>query len=285
MKKILIIFLVSIGLYIIFTNAMEVDWIPFGHQETQATVTENIDMIEINMTSGNAAIIPEERQDVKAILEGTGTVSVDKRNNKITVTVKRKWFDWFSFSNKNDLKIYIPEDYQQKMAIDMGSGNLKFSGQSKTQPMTLDKLSLDVSSGNLKLTNLEVTNFEHNGSSGNVEVDHLTTKTGTFDVSSGKLDIKHYVGAISADLSSGKLNLQVDKLVDSIDIDISSGKVNLDLPDDADFTINGDTGSGKISCDFPLISQSTNSNELTGKHGSGKHQINLDVSSGSIQVY
>lgn len=264
---------------------MQFEWIPFGHQETQATVTEDIEMIEIDMTSGNSSIIPEDRQDIKAVLEGKGTVSVDESHDKITVTVKRKWFEWFSFSNKNSLKIYIPEDYHKNLAIDMGSGNLTLSGPSKSQPFKLEKLKLDVSSGNMKLKNLEVTEFDHDGSSGNVEVDTLTTKTGTFDISSGNIDIKHYVGAIKADLSSGKLDLQMDKLVGTIDIDISSGKVNLDLPDDADFSLNGETGSGKITCDFPLTSNSTISNEINGTHGSGKYQIDLDVSSGSIKIY
>jgi lia operon protein LiaG len=285
MKKILIIFLILIGLYIVFINVMKFDWMPFGTQETQATVSDKINMIEINVASGNAAIIPEKRQNVKAVLTGKGTVSVAKSQDKITVTIKRKWFEWFSFSTKDDLKIYVPEDYHKNLAIDMGSGNLAFSGPAKSQPFKLEKLTLDVSSGNMNLKNLDVNEFDHDGSSGNVEVDYLTTKTGTFDISSGSIDIKHYQGAIKADLSSGKLNLQMDKLVDSIDIDISSGKVDIDLPDDADFTLRGDTSSGNISCDFPLTTTGANSKSIKGTHGSGKHPINLDVSSGNISIY
>lgn len=289
MKKVLVIFIVLVGLYAVFNLINNnFNWLPFGNSENQATVTDQIEKIEIDVTNVSTTIIPDNRNDIKAELEGKGKLIVDKNGDQINVEVKRtgfNWISWFNFLNKTKLTIYIPEDYDRNLAIELGAGNLNFSGQSKNQPMKLDELTLDIGSGNMKLKNLEVTQFKHDGSSGNVEVDSLITKNGSFDISSGSLDIKHYQGSFKADLSSGKLNLQIDKLKDSVDIDISSGKVEVDLPDKADFTLNGKVSSGNISSAFPIVSKDFNTKNIKGTHGSGKHPINLTVSSGTIHIY
>ena len=127
--------------------------------------------------------------------------------------------------------------------------------------------------------------FIHDGSSGKVTIDTLVTKTGTFDLSSGNLEINHYTGAFNADVSSGKLLLQIDKLNNPIDIDLSSGNVDLDLPDNANFTLDGEVSSGNISSKFPLTTTETDNKNLKGTHGSGKSKINISVSSGDVDIY
>jgi lia operon protein LiaG len=199
--------------------------------------------------------------------------------------VKKKGFGWFFFHNKATLNIYIPEDYDRNMDIDLGSGNLEFSGDSKSEPMKLRKLSLDLGSGNVKLKNLEVKNFEYDGSSGDAEIHSMAVQSGSIDISSGSLVVKGYTGGLEADVSSGHLEAQLDELINSIDIEVSSGEVDLDLPDNAGFTLNGKAGSGDISCNFPLKDQETDKNKIKGTHGSGEHKIDLNVSSGNINLY
>ncbi|WP_228485651.1 LiaG family protein [Thermaerobacillus caldiproteolyticus] len=287
MKGFFMILLGVIGLYVIFFNPIDFSWLSFGNQATQSVISKKIDMIEIDVSGVNTTIIPEKREDLKADLDGKGKLIVKRHGDKVEVSVKRtrKWFDWFLFNKKARLNIYIPKDYDRNMAINLGSGNLSFSGHSKNEPMKLNELLLDVGSGNINLKNLSVKYFEHNGSSGNVEIDSLTTETGSFDVSSGSLNVKHYIGAIKAELSSGNLNVQMDKLIDSVDIEVSSGKVDINLPTNADFTLNGKTSSGNITCDFPLTSKKISNKNIKGIHGSGKHQIDLTVSSGNINIY
>ncbi len=279
MKKILFIFIILMGLYVIFHNLFNLDLFQLGGKERQVGIADNIDQIDIDVSSISTNIISENRNSIKADLDGNGRVTVDRNGNRITVSAKGTWFNWFNFVNKTKLTIYIPKDYHRNMKINLGSGNLTFSGQK------LDELLLDIGSGNVELKNLEVNQLKHDGSSGNVEIDSLTTKSGSFDISSGSLDIKRYSGAIDAQLSSGKLDLQMDKLTNSVDIEVSSGQVRLDLPDRADFTLNGKTSSGSISCDYPLNSKGINNKTINGRHGSGKHKINLTVSSGSIKIF
>jgi lia operon protein LiaG len=281
------ILLVVIGLFFVLLKLIDFSWLPFVNQETQSVITKEIEMIEIDVSGVSTFIIPESRKDLKADLDGKGKVMVKRHGDTVEVSVKRKWkwFDWIFFKDKAKLNIYIPEDYGRDMVINLGSGNVKFSGHSKTKPMKLEELIVDIGSGNVDLKNLFVKHFKHNGSSGNVNIDSLTTKTGSFDISSGSLHVKNYIGAIKAELSSGNLHVQMDKLIDSVHIEVSSGKVDLNLPANADFTLNGKTSSGNITCDFPISSKKISNKNIKGTHGSGKHQIDLTVSSGNIHVY
>ncbi len=289
MKRILILLLVIAGLYIAFNQSIHINVFGSGRKKNgEAAIAGNTKVIKVDVGSVSTTIIPEDRQNLRAVYNGKQTLSVKENGDTVEVSLKGKWYDWFnwsSFSEKNQLKIYIPEDYTQNMTIDLGSGNLDFSGPAKDKPMKLEELNVDIGSGNLKLNNLNVDQFKHDGGSGNVKIDTLKTKTGTFNLSSGNLEIKHYTGAIEADVSSGQLDIQLDKLTDSIKMDVSSGDVGLNLPNNADFTLNGEVSSGDISCDLPLTSKDFNKDRINGTHGSGKYKIDLDVSSGNIHIH
>jgi lia operon protein LiaG len=288
MKRILILLLIITGFYMIYNQASQFDW--FNRSESknaQATMTKDIDMIEVNISSVSTTIIPEDRKDVKAVYNGKEKLSVLEKGDTIVVFIKQKglgWFNWSPFSKRDKLEIYIPENYDRNMNIRLGSGNLSFSGQSKNNPVKLDELTLDIGSGNMNLNNMVINRFEQNVGSGDVEINSLIVETASFDLSSGSLDVKHYTGAIQANVSSGEMNFQVDKLTDSIDMDVSSGEVGLDLPNNADFTLNGDVSSGNITCELPLTSKNTSKKSIKGTYGSGTHEINLDVSSGDIRI-
>ncbi|MBY0148427.1 DUF4097 family beta strand repeat-containing protein [Neobacillus niacini] len=282
MKRIVILLLIITGLYIVFNQSFQFDgFAAGGSKDGRAPLSNNIETIDINVGGVKTTIIPENRDDVEAILTGKGSLIVKETGSRLVVETKRKMFNWFSFSEKRQLNIYIPEDYNADMKIQIGSGSLNFSGES----MKLDELSLDIGSGNVSLDHIEVNEFIHDGSSGKVTIDTLVTKTGTFDLSSGNLEINHYTGAFNAEVSSGKLSLQIDKLNNPIDIDLSSGNVDLDLPDNADFTLDGEVSSGNISSEFPLTTTETDNKNLKGIHGSGKSKINISVSSGDVDIY
>jgi lia operon protein LiaG len=282
MKRIVILLLIITGLYIVFNQSFQLDGFAFGgSKDGRAALSKTIETIDINVAGVKTTIIPESRDDVEAVITGKGSLTVKETGNRLVVETKKKMFNWFSFSEKSHLKIYIPEGYNRDMTIQIGSGSLNFSGQS----MKLNELSLDIGSGNVNIDHLEVNEFTHDGSSGNVKIDTLKTKSSTFDLSSGNLEVNHFTGALKADVSSGRFSMQMDKLNDSIEIDLSSGNVNLDLPDNADFNLDGEVSSGNISSDFPLTSNGSDKKSLKGTHGSGKNQINVEVSSGNIHIF
>lgn len=285
MKKILIIFLVITGVYILFFQTNILTFWPLGTQSTQAEVTENVDLIEMDVSGASTNLIPENRDNIEADLDGKGKVTVKKKGDTITVHFKRNWFDGLPFFNKSKLNIYIPEEYNKNLDIDISSGHMEFSGPSKNHPMEIDELSLDMSSGRFVLKNLSTNTFELDGSSGSVEIDSLVTKKGFFDISSGNIELNHYSGEFDGKISSGNLNVQIDQLVGPIEMEVSSGRASLDLPGDADFTLNGKVSSGNIESDLPLENKEVDKNNMRGTLGSGKHLIDLQVSSGKIEIH
>jgi lia operon protein LiaG len=289
MKRILVLLLVITGLYIVFNQAPSFEI--FGadkgvRNDGQAVISNNTKVIKVDVSSVSTTIIPEDRPNLKAVYDGEQKLTVAENGDSIEVYVKSKVFNWFNWpSKKSKLTIYIPKNYERNMMIDLGSGNLNFFGQSKEKPMKLDELTVDIGSGDMNLQNLVVQHFNHDVSSGNVNIDSLQTKTGILDVSSGNLAIKHYIGALDADVSSGRLTIQMDELSDTIKLDVSSGDAGLDLPDNADFTLNADVSSGNVSCDFPLTSKELNKKKISGTHGTGKYKIDLEVSSGNLNIH
>jgi lia operon protein LiaG len=282
MKRIVILLLIITGLYIIFNQSFHFGGFAFaGSKDESAAVSNRTDTIKIEVGAVRTIVIPEDRDDVRAVLTGKGNVIVKEAGEAVEVKTKNRLFNWFSFSGKRELKIYIPADYTKDMEMNIGSGSLNFSGEA----MKLDTLTVDIGSGDVKLTNIEVNEFNHDVSSGDVKIDTLKTKVGHIDLSSGNLEIDHYTGALEADVSSGEFSVQMDQLKDEIDLDVSSGEANLDLPDDADFELDADVSSGDIKSDFPLTSKGTDKKGLNGTHGSGKYKVDVSVSSGNVHIY
>lgn len=278
---ILILFFIVGVFFLLLTYT---SWFSFD-QDTQADVTEEVNMIEIDVSEVSTTIIPDSRSNVSAELKGKGHVTVQKNGDRIKIQYKSKnWFNGLSLFKKKGLTIYIPEDYDQNIAIKSGSGNLNFSGKSKKEPMKLEDLSLNMSSGHVELSHLSTNHFEHDGSSGHVEINSLATKTGSLKMSSGNMKVQKYSGELEAALSSGRLILQMEKLTDSIEVDVKSGYATIDLPSNADFTLNGEVNSGDISTNFPLTNSLEEKHKIEGVHGSGKHKLDLNVSSGKIEV-
>lgn len=281
LKRILLIFIILIGVYILLTSNIR-SWLPFAKGETDSAAADNIKMVDINVTAVETTIIPEERNDIKAELDGKGAVTVKKNGDSIKIEYSRKWFDGFNiFNHTPELYIYIPEDYDHKMSIDVGSGYLEFDGS----PTELEELKIDMSSGKVDLSNITAKKFTHKGSSGMIDIDTLVTNSGTIDMSSGKVKVENYQGELEAEVSSGQLDVQLNKLVDDIHLRASSGQIKLDLPEDADFKLNGESSSGYIDCDLPLTDKVVEKNKIEGIMGSGKHSIDVNITSGMVKIY
>lgn len=279
MKKLFLLLFFIGGVFIIIKG--NTTWFEFGQNKSAVEVTNNTEKIELQVSGASTAIIPENTNEVRAEIKGNGKLHVEDNGDTILVKSEKKhWFNSFSFFNKREITIYIPNDFHQEMIIDSGSGNIVFDGKS----MDLEELGVDMSSGKVELSRLTAKNFTLDGSSGNVTISSLTTEESTFEMSSGSLTIKDHTGKVKADLSSGKIDLQMEKITDSLNLELTSGYGTVDLPPDADFTLRGEAGSGMISTNLTLKDLQQDKNNIYGVSGSGKHDININVSSGKISI-
>ncbi|MEH7384902.1 DUF4097 family beta strand repeat-containing protein [Bacillus sp. JJ1521] len=282
MKKILIIFFVLIGAYLLITNLYRIPGLPFGNSGESAKISEKIDEINIDITSISTTVIPENRDDVEAELKGKGKVHVSKSGDTIEVTYEKGFFNlgWFPFFDKTKLTVYIPEDYDRDLSLRIGSGHLEFDGK----PMELNDLSVDVHSGNMRLQNLSAETFTHNVASGNSIINNITTKSGEIDVRSGNVTVDDYTGKLETEVHSGRLKATIAELTDSIDASVKSGLLDIDLPNDADFTLKGESNSGFITNDFSLEDSTRDKGRIEGKHGAGTYDVNIKVNSGKASI-
>lgn len=266
-------------------------WYSSDTPHNQSAILRNIHEIEVDADATSINIIPEEdRHKLMVNLHGGGSENVDltieRADNVLEINVDHSWCEWFSFGEEMILDVYVPENYNQNIAVDLGSGNLNFHGASKNDPMVLNKLEVDMSSGNADLKYLQLHQIVYDGSSGNFEARWLTAKQSLFDISSGNIELSHYTGPLDAELSSGRFKAQIEQLKAPIDIEASSGIISLDLPDGADFTYRGNVSSGMIRNDYPLQNKRVDdANVVKGSHGTGEYPINLEVSSGIINLY
>ncbi|MCA1066296.1 DUF4097 domain-containing protein [Rossellomorea sp. AcN35-11] len=248
-------------------------------------LTEEINHINLNMESSDTEVIPTDQNEVKVEMKGKGTLTLMEKGDTIEVAVKHKWYEWVGFNRKSNVTIYIPRKYDHSMEVKSGSGNFLFSGESETDRINLDTLTLKMGSGNITLENLETNVFEHDGSSGNLTVKALSTKEGSVDISSGDVELFNYEGPLEGDVSSGELTVEMTALRGNLNFDVSSGGVYLNLPDDASFKLIGKASSGDISCNLPLMNQKVDDGDLSGVAGSGQYTIDVSVSSGNVDIY
>lgn len=268
-----------------FTSFNLSSLLPFGNNSVSEMVTEKIDKIELDVADIELTMIPENRKDVEAVLNGQGKVKVRRDGNTIKVDYERNWFELFPFARSAELNVYLPEDFKKDLSIELGSGTLNLSGESVENPLEFNELDIDIGSGHVNLSHLSVNEFSQDVSSGSVQIDSLISKESSIDISSGFVKMVGFNGALSTDVSSGKLDVQMDELTGAIEMDVSSGSVLLDLPNNADFTLNGTMSSGNISNEFTLSNQKQGEEEIQGVHGSGKHAIEVVVSSGHVKIY
>ncbi|WP_079505584.1 LiaG family protein [Mesobacillus jeotgali] len=287
MQRVLMIFLVITGAYIVWNYMFDGDGLNFASVEDSMKVTSDTEMITVDVSSIETRILPDKRQDVSAELDGKGLVKVKRHGDAIEVSAKRKGFLGFNWMERDQasLTVYIPEDYEKDMNIELGSGKVVFKGDSGDNPVKLRNLALNIGSGRVTLENFDVEKLENQSSSGEVEMNSIAAKSGSFEVSSGSVHVKNYSGKLEGDVSSGELEIQMDQLMNDVNLNVSSGYMELDLPDKADFVLNGKVSSGNITSDFPLEDKEESNNRLHGTYGSGKYKIHADVSSGNIKIF
>lgn len=285
LKKIFVIFLILTGLFIIMTNLPLFSWFGLNNEQKEANVTDKVELIKIQTTSVPTTIIPEDRDDIVIDYEGQGSVDLHQGDDEIEIDAKGPKFQFGLFNRNSKLTIYIPEDYDRNISLKVGSGTLLLEGHSSQKPLSLEDLAVDIGSGKLELRNIEANLIEQKGSSGYAKLENIEANTGSFEISSGKLMIRHYSGALDAQVSSGFMDIQFDTLTGNSEVKVSSGSAKLDLPDDADFTLIGKMSSGKIDHDFQLTDKSSGKNHIEGKYGSGDNKLDLQVSSGHINLY
>lgn len=257
--------------------------------DTKSSDIKDVEAISVKVSSADLNIIPEDREDVKAVLTGyinsssevmKPELTVDKSSGRLSIGVKsqKAYFGYVNMSLKMD--IYIPNSYARDLSLDTSSGDINLD-----KKMLLSDVTCSLSSGDLTIRNLSCNKFSYDCSSGSLKADSLNTKETRLDSSSGDITINGFTGNIEGESSSGTISLGYKEFNNNVTLRAQSGDIELKLPESSEFYLDASCSSGEVECNFPItISGKKKDNVLIGTVKSDKNKVKLNTSSGDITV-
>ncbi len=138
-------------------------------------------------------------------------------------------------------------------------------------------------SGAIKADNIAGAFKAHSGS-GSVSMTQTAPGDVVVTTGSGASHLHGIVGALKVKTGSGRVVVDGQQQGDWR-IDTGSGSITVDLPDDASFSLDAETGSGGIDIDHPLTVQGKISKKhIRGDVRGGGDLLHIDAGSGGIRV-
>lgn len=289
MKKLAGLFFILLGVMVFISalaNSGVGRWFTLGNEATEAVSSRGIHRIEVRGSALDLRILPGDREEVSAVLRGgrKDALSVTRSGDTVSISVGKRWFHWIFMGDRLRLDLHIPRHYAHSLILDVDSGDVQFHGPSKNRPMVLEELELELDSGDVELSHLKAGRIRHRSWSGNVNARHVSAEEADWRLTSGNLRLRNYSGSLGVKMTSGDLEVQMDRLAGPVEATLTSGDVSLDLPRGAGFTLDAGVTSGDIHVDFPMRMVERRERRVSGSHGSGEHPIRLRTTSGDIRI-
>jgi DUF4097 and DUF4098 domain-containing protein YvlB len=168
----------------------------------------------------------------------------------------------------------IASDIQTKT----GSGDIDFED-------VKGQVQVSTGSGDIKIHSAKG-GIRLNTSSGDIEISQpgqgvvANTGSGGVEVNGATSDLRLHTGSgdITVDGNPGAANYW--------DLHASSGDVKLHVPSSASFRLFAHTGSGDLDAQIPIVMEGTVAkHELRARVGDGKARVEIETSSGSIELH
>ena len=264
-------------------------------------ISQNVNSIDINWTSGKVDVYRQEENTVSIVETAARELSESEQvhtwldNGTLRVQYCESGYNWKGSEPDKHLEIKIPKNVQlSSLTIDGASCGFD------AKEITADTISADMASGAVKLNNCSAKKFDVDTASGTVDIIQKgESESIKVDTASGAVNITaDQVGEISTDTASGKqimtvssaktvkagtangnVTLTAAEMPENVSIDSASGDVMIYVPENSDFTANIDTASGDFNTDIPLTHKGD-------KYicGSGNNKINIDTASGDVSI-
>lgn len=231
-------------------------------------VSENIDVV---VTNGNTIRIEEkssyalDKDELMVCNAGGDTVSA-------VSGMKNEWVGLFNFMDVADIRVtlYVPARYQGNFDLYSTSGYINVQG------VTAGVLKMSSTSGALYLSGAKAETLDIGSTSGAAAVDggeygevQTSTVSGEIRLEAARMD------SVKAGTTSGAVTVTAGSMPALIDASTVSGSVTLALPENDGFTLDTDTVSGGVNCDFALAHDT---------YKEGGSTISVDTVSGAINI-
>jgi hypothetical protein len=170
--------------------------------------------------------------------------------------------------------VTVPADTQLRSRT--GSGNQTIAGLAG--PVDASTGSGDIAADNI--------GDAFRGSTGSGSIRMSQTSPGSVEVStgSGSVDLHAIKGSLRVRTGSGGVTVD-GEATGPWDLQTGAGSINIRLPEQAAFTVDAHTGSGRITVDHPLtITGTVRRSEVRGTVRGGGVALNARTGSGSIRI-
>ncbi len=160
------------------------------------------------------------------------------------------------------LDVIVPISLKAALAVQGVSGRVVLMGDVDVDSVDLNTVSGSISADKAKVSGT----FEVNTVSGSIDIG---------DVAASRYVANSISGSVTASKVTGANVIKLGSI---------SGRVDLGLPSDAQFDISASSVSGKVSCSFPVVIESSTDKKLVGRVGNGDTNIDITTVSGSISI-
>lgn len=246
-----------------------------------------IEELELDVASENLQVVPSDHSQLRLRLTGRVlnhvTFSIDRSGEKVTVTVKPKWY---APSNSNDLRLVVEVPRKQRIALHTKTNaRVVTIGNTRGEKWALNQLTADVNNGAYNMYRLQIEQLNYVGQMSEVMMDYVQTKNAKVD-NSGNISIAHYRGPLQLVSLNGDVRLKVAEIVGNIQTQIQSGNFDLYLPTPASFTINAELAKGTFtSKDSTLQPRKISDKVTTITAGGGRYKIEAKIASGDMTIH
>ncbi len=297
MRKLLIIIstILIIGGGLVFTTGYALN----GFDIMVLSTDSKIERKEQTFKEINNIKIDESTNEIKIIKSNTDeykinygesektkyNIYVDENNNLIIE--RKKIINFINFiSPKNNIILEVPESFNKDLVINTSTGNidinvdneinnlyLNFStADVKISNITCNEMIIDGSTGDTYISNVEVTNnIEIDLSTGEAEINGLDTTTLKVKVNTNGIDLENIVA-------------------ETINLEASTGDIDFNNIEFKEMNIKTSTGDVEGSLNHPINNYnitshcSTGENNLPSKLDGGIYTLNVEVSTGDIEI-
>ena len=217
----------------------------------------NIDKIDVSVASYDVLLKEYDQEEIKVEITGSqknkDKIIVEENNHKLTIKQDGSIICFGFCFYKEDIIIYVPEDYEIEYNHESSSGSIESDvlipkGNIKTTSgdIKLDTLlngSIASTSGNIELNEGEA--LEISSTSGDIDIEKIKDLTGS--ATSGNLTIESLTNKVNFSLTSGDIKINQFSINKDSTLTSTSGSIKLGL--EKEVFIDAKTNSGDIDID------------------------------------
>jgi lia operon protein LiaG len=292
-----------------FTKAFSFKTIDF-YDKKEAEM-DGIDHLEIKTSSTDVRIEPTEGDTLVAQLEGKISekleeeyeLVLEKKGNILEVYIadrgRFKLQVGVTIKDLN-LNVKVPKKLWKSITLETSSGDIDVlnmkavnmeliasSGNVLAKELLIsNRFSSRTNSGDADIVDVDSSNMEIRASSGTILLQRVSSEKTRMYTSSGDVIVKQGEGTITAETSSGEIDLEINRHLGDIDAHTSSGDIMIifnESPQSLSLDFRSSSGEGTIKLKEMVFEEKT-AHRIVGSIGDEKYLLRATTSSGDFTL-